>query len=272
MRIGTLSFELQNDKMALSGHERRKIIKTVVHQYCPNFILCAGYSLENNTDLVLLKEELDAIETKTTLVVEVKNDEQILNNGHPLNEEIPGYVGHNHKMFVIEPNKNIVALGAQFFATSGELDESPWGKIKLEAFENQFSNRIFLIGKYKAVALCCGELNVLKKHDDDISWRSKLVKNAIFDADIVVNPTHDGMANYGTLNAKRRYLSKKVNERNRCYISSSNWNTLKKRKKDVICQSPSSDSLHSVYLNGEKQTTKRYPNPSYELRIAEISI
>jgi len=273
MKIGTLSFELQNDKMALSCHERIQIIKTVIQKHCPNFILCAGYSLENNIDLLSLKDVLYASGSDSTLVVEVKNDDQILSNGHPLNNEIPEWNASQHKMFVIRPGKAIIELGPQFFATSNELDTKPQGKILLSTFEAQFVWRTFFIDKFKAVALCCGELNVFKGRDS-ISCRSELIKKTIFEADIVVNPTHDGMANYGTLNAKRRYLSRKVNGRNRCYISSSNWNTSKSTKRGVISQSPASDSLHSVYLNGEKQVVKRFPDPNgcYELRIAEISI
>jgi len=275
MKIGTLSFELQDEKMAISGHERIQIIKNVVQEYRPNFILCAGFSLENNDDLRTLKKDLDNTGSETTLVVEVKNDEQVMSSGYPLEKKLPEWNAGSHKMYVISPNKEIIALGTQFFATSSQLDAKIQGKILLSTFEEHFGNRTFFIGKHKAVALCCGELNVLKGRDT-ISCRSEFIKKTIFDADVVVNPTHDCMANYGTVNAKRRYLSEKVNGRNRCYISSSNWNTSKPAptKKGVKSQSSSCDSLHSVYLNGKKQSTICYPDPNgcYELRITEISI
>jgi len=153
------------------------------------------------------------------------------------------------------------------------LDTKPQGRILLSTFEDHFDSRTFFVGKLKVVALCCGELNVFKGRDN-ITCRSDLTSKIIFNADIVVNPTHDGMANYGTLIAKRRYLSKKVNGRNRCYISSSNWNTSKTTKRGVISQSPKSATLHSVYFNGEKQISKRYPDlyDRYELRLSEILI
>ena len=78
MKIGTLSFELKGHKMALKSNDRLKMILEVVRKYQPDLLLCAGSSLENNSDLIKLKNKLDLIKSKTTLIVEVINDHQIL--------------------------------------------------------------------------------------------------------------------------------------------------------------------------------------------------
>ena len=103
-------------------------------------------------------------------------------------------------------------------------------------------------------------------------WREAALGHrgaVLLDADIVVNPTHDLMGNAGTLIAKRKWLSQPVNDRNRVYISASNWNSRgpKGRK-----QSPNSETLHTVYLSGEKQTLTPLPGQGYMYRECGVTL
>jgi len=259
MKIGTLSFELKGEEMALSGLDRIKIILEVAKTYRPDFILCSGYSLENNENLIELESKLKEQDNKTTILVEVKNDIDIQNNGHPVKDS-----DSTHKMFIIDPKSGIKELGVQFFSTSEELDKDS-NRILLKEFEKHFDSRIFNIGDYKAIALCCGELNVFK----GIICRSKEVERKIFDADIIVNPTHDRMGNGGKLKTKRENLSKQLNNKNRCYISSSNWNTQKKRSDGKIISQQPSLTLHTIYINSIRQEMKQCHKGKYEFRLLD---
>ncbi len=270
MKIGTLSFELEGEKMALrSGSDRVEIIVAVAGKYKPEFILCSGYSLENNENLIELESKLQEQDNKTTILVEVKNDIDIENNGHPVNDVLPEYETSTHKMFIIDPESGIKELGPQFFATSGELDKKPNNKTLLDEFEKHFDSRIFSIGKHKAVALCCGELNILKGRDDVIC-RSSKVEKAIHSVDIVVNPTHDRMSIGWILKPKREYLSRKISDRSRCYVSSSNWNTEKRNSQGKIIRQKPTPTIHTLYLNGTKQEMEQYHTGEYEFRLLDI--
>lgn len=68
-------------------------------------------------------------------------------------------------------------------------------------------------------ALVYGELNVIQGRYHP-PYRSAVDKAAM----IVINPTHDRMSNAGTLDAKRRLLSRSFEDgRNRVYVSCSSW-------------------------------------------------
>lgn len=263
MKIGTLSFKLEDDVKTLRRRlERVEIIVDIVVKHKPDFILCSGYSIENTEDLNLLEQKLKEKKSKTILVVEVKKDKDIEKNGHPLSEFINDYylMNNTHKMFVIDPNKGIIDLGPQFFSTSDELDRGPNKKIFLEEFEKHFNSRIFNIGCYKAIALCCGELNIFKGN----KCRSNEIGSKIFNTDIIINPTHDRMGSvFGKLEAKRKYISKKINNRDRYYISSSNWNPAKGQKP--------SPTLHTIYSNEELlKEQKKDTNDKYEFRLTTL--
>lgn len=262
MKIGTLSFELKGEKMALSGSDRIKIITEVVKTNNPEFILCSGYSLENNENLIELESKLKEQGNKTTILVEVQYDIDIQNSGHPVKSS-----DSTHKMFIIDPKIGIKELGAQFFATSGELDKDS-NSVLLKKFENHFDSRIFSIGDCKAIALCCGELNVFK----GTICRSKEVERKIFDADIIVNPTHDRMGNGWILIKKREYLSQKTGDKSRCYISSSNWNTEKRNSQGKIIRQKPTPTIHTLYVNGTKQEMEQCHTGEYEFRLLDIHI
>ena len=130
----------------------------------------------------------------------------------------------------------------------------------------------------KLFALCCGEINVLKvrnviKRDKEVKEANPQVPGAgpaLLKADIVVNPTHDRMSDiFGTLNAKRLWLSQAVDGRARVYISASNWNS---KGRNGRKQSPDSETLHTVYFSGRRQTMMPLPGQGYVYRECEVPL
>ncbi|MEM6474596.1 MAG: hypothetical protein AAF687_00365 [Pseudomonadota bacterium] len=99
---------------------------------------------------------------------------------------------------------------------------------------------------YQVFGLICGELNIVqgRHHPKHICPD---VRAAMMQADIIVNPTHDRMGNGGTLRAKRAMLSKRYRDRDRLYVSCSNWDI---SGIDRDRQQPS-PTLHTVYRSGE---------------------
>ena len=275
MRIGTLSFELEKtDKMKLSGSQRCEIIKNIVQGNDLDLMLCAGYSLDNKDQLNNLQQSMNELRSKTILILEVQSDDQIQKEGHPLKDLKLGSYGSKHKMYAIIPKIEPINLGAQYFSTSSELNNKKDGANIIKKFEDAFHEKSALSFKNcNVVALCCGEINILKGRSK-VEFRSKIIEEAIFNSQIVVNPTHDAMSNYGTLIAKRKFLSQKKNGLTRIYISSSNWNTHKKTKNGkIITQKPSSRTLHSVFLNGIEQIQySQNQDDLYEFRITEIDL
>jgi hypothetical protein len=270
MKIATLSFELRNTEMALTGVQRVEIIADIIKKHKPELLLCAGWAVETDVDLVNLATKCKSVGSTTTTLVEVKN---ALKGDH-------GFPS-SHKMNVITDSNSIIELGRQYFASSGELNSDNAAEL-VRNLENNIKNRMFKVKEYNCLALCCGELNIIQGRDCP-TVRSKIIEEALFNADIVLNPTHDGMANYGTLMKKRGFLSQPMNKRNRMYISSSNWNTQKPRQVKIggvekhIKQSPSGAFMQSVWMNGESKMLddhKFHDNErnEYHLRVIDLNL
>ena len=147
MKIATLSFELRNTEMALTGEQRVEIIADIIKKYHPELLLCAGWAVETDEDLVNLATKCKSVGSTTTTLVEVK---------HALkgNHDFPS----SHKMNVITDSNSIIELGRQYFASSGELNSDDAVEL-VRNLENNIKNRIFKVNEYNCFALCCGELN-----------------------------------------------------------------------------------------------------------------
>lgn len=265
MKVVTLSFELRGDKMALSGSERASIILKVIKKERPKLLVTSGYSLETNKDLENLIKKLKGINNNSWILVEVKEDDNIIDN-HPLTKKYPEmhYEVGNHNLYLIDDNNSIKNIGPQYFATRDEISgrNNPRG---LE-FEQALKSREFSIGDKRVIPLICGEINAIRGRDN-ITFVSEVVEKIIEQSDIVLNPTHDIMANYGTMKNKRKFLSVR-NGKEALYINTANWNTGKARK-----QNPKTNRhMQNVYLNGNMETTKTcYAlDEGYVLNIAEI--
>jgi|GEM_PF-6160309 len=264
MKVATLSFKLIGTNMALSGSERAQIIRQCIEDHRPDFFACAGWSLESVSQVKELTKASKGF-PGTTLLVEVQHDEILAQRGHALAGSTQNYKTlPGHAMYII-CNGNSRCLGEQFFATSSEL-KGKGGDERLLALENDIDKRTFNIGDIQVVALCCGELNVLRGRDR-VECRSEKVGKVLTMADIVVNPTHDRMGNYGTVKKKREHLSSQRLDGWKVSISISNWNVAKQRQ----VQKQNTDTLHSLFLNGEAQEWGRHHREGeYELRLYEI--
>ena len=268
MKIATLSFELQDDNMAISSDQRAQTIVDIIEKNKPELLLCAGWAVETKEQLIDIARKCKVIGSTTTALIEVENI--------VINPE-PEFIKRNHKMHVISNSNELIELGEQCFRSSSQLNEDKTGTL-ISSLEENIQKRMFKLNDYNCLALCCGELNILQGRNN-ISVRSKKIEQAILEADIVLNPTHDGMANYGTLKKKREFLSQSINNRNRIYINSSNWNTKKQRKtklgevKKFAKQSPMGIFMHSVWVDGKRVDEQIIHDSKneYHLRIYNIN-
>lgn len=272
MKIAVLSFEISDEHidegigpMVIDSGKRIQYIKDIIKEHKPSLLVCSGYTVDTNQDLDNLVSKLKEIKTDSALLVEVKIDEDVVSSGHSEKYSNNKIIRGKHKMFFIDTNQKVKDLGPQYFATTNDL-ESKIGKELIEDFDNNIEQRKFTIDNKNVFALICGELSAIKGRDD-IIYRSDKIKEAIQNADIILNPTHDCMANYGTLIAKRKFLSEKIDDRTRVYINSSNWNSFKKQK-------PLTNSfMQNFYINGEKMNSeaKLSENKDYLLSIEEVT-
>jgi hypothetical protein len=261
MKIGTLSFGKKIEKFDLPTEARRELIASLSEKHKPDILLCAGWSVETADDIQWLGSDVRINGGNTSIILEVQRDKQDQQD-----------LESDHVMYLIGPKGLNHKLGRQIFASSDQLNEDKANE-RLLKFAACLPNRSVKVRNHELFALCCGELNILKGRNQ-VVCRSPAVASAIDSADIIVNPTHDLMGNAGTLIAKREYLSRKIEGRDRVYISSSNWDHAGKygdgrqRKK----QTQPSHTLQTVFMNGrEKKCTE--PSESgegYEYRGWDI--
>ena len=269
MQIGTLSFEIQGEnsdkRMVLSSAERREIIACVADKYSPDLLLCAGFSLDDNDDLDQLAQDRRVSGGGTFLIVEVQTDRELKAARDSGKQSINFPL---HRIYLIVPGKSAQPLGRhQVISQSKELSGQT-RKTRIDEFEKTIPDRQASIEGHKLFALCCGEINVLKGRDE-IQVQVPAAGPALIGADIIVNPTHDLMGNAGTLVKKRAWLSRRSKGRNRVYISASNWNS---KGRNGRKQSPDSETLHTVYFSGKRQTMMPLPGQGYMYRECEVPL
>ncbi len=271
MKILTLSFELKGKIMALSGAERANYISQFASEYKPDLLVCAGWSLEGNSEVQkLAKASTDF--PKSTLFVEVKRDEELLQHRKESSDTDSNTDEQSdHVMYAI-CNGKIKRLGEQYFATSGELN-SKKGSKKIKRLEDNLENRVFNIGDLQAIALCCGELNVLTaKHNGNLIIRSDMVEQKIMQADIIVNPTHDLMGRDYLLVKKRVGLSTHGPQHRKVAISISNWNSMKPWGDKIKPQSRQEPTLHTLYLNGDMINPIKLQEDNNDFELRQFTI
>ena len=276
VKINTLSFQLIGSKMALSGMIRTKIIADLAGEYEPDLLVCAGWSIDSIANLKDLEIATNRLEN-TTILIEVQHDSDLALNGHRLKHLYKKESSPEHVMYAV--NKGVSKrLGEQFFATSKELDyvrgqRGLDAKEKITALEEDIMHRKFVAGGKKVIALCCGELNILKGRDN-VNCRSAIIASHLESTNIIINPTHDLMGNGGTLKAKRKYMSNSKGMQNKLSISVSNWNSNKKRSDGkFIMQNPIAPTLHTVYRDGAalEPIDVIRGKDRYEMRMFDVS-
>ena len=145
----------------------------------------------------------------------------------------------------IHADGTVQRFGSQIFARMSEVS-SPSSN-RLRRFRDALPDRVAELGKRRIFALCCGELNIVQGRENPRFLCHKSA-DAITAADIIINPTHDRMSHAGTLDAKRRLLSKPGPDgRERLYVSCSNWEACGLNGR---VQRPS-PTLHTVYRSGQ---------------------
>lgn len=138
--------------------------------------------------------------------------------------------------FLFRPDKNPLGPYIQIFSTSNEADDSV-NLIKILLSNLRTGNRCFTINNKKFCLLICGENNVIKNIQADHN-RPKVRHNFSFpqNYDIIINPSHTTMGNWGKLHQRFSFLS----GGNKYLIYTTN-NTVSISWKTAIC----------IYFNGK---------------------
>ena len=153
-------------------------------------------------------------------------------------------------LYWINNGKILSLYSNQLFSRSQEIEGNyELADRMLYEFENK---RTLMIDGYKILIIQCGELNIIKNHQNDNNnalfrlYDDKLLtkrfKTLLENVNIVLNPIHTPMGNQGKMHKRRELLSK----HNTYYFSTSNT---KEGLKDLNL-----DSLQYAYYNGNHIT------------------
>ena len=231
--IGTISFARCGKTMVLRPSERVRLILAALEGYQPDLLVTAGYAVHSPKQLAKLARGVAELKRQTLLLTEVHHDTPSV---RPRTEP--------HALWAINGAGRATRLGNQLFATGKEA-EARAGR-RVEALGLHIGNRAARVKGLKIVALCCGEINVVRGGREP-RFANEKISRAILSADVVVNPTHDRMSNAGILQAKRRFLSQATPDRSgRLYVSCSNWEACGEER---ALQYPS-PTLHTIYQAG----------------------
>ena len=247
IKIGTLSIRREAGRNPSNRPCPIKEILYVVTQHKPDLLLCAGDFLKENTDLNTLAGNKAISCANTVIVVDYdigKGKSKTKGSGNPL--------------FLIEPGGKVSKLATQCVACANDFSalenpSVPRNANVLTCFNNQLSNRIFTVNNIKCSCLLCGEINFFaysKKNNPCVQSRFGTFSKHYDAVQLIVNPTHDRMGDHGgLLTAKRKYLSRPLNGRKRCYVSASNWDAKKlSAQGHRYSQRPDANNLHTVYV------------------------
>ena len=246
LEIGTISFARCRQEMIISPNERVRLILAAAEAYKPDLLVTAGHAIHTLKHLQLLVRDYAEQGLTSAIVTEVMHDRPT-----PSRAE-------THAMYAITPKFGLHAFGRQMFARSKEVRDL--ASQKITAFEAALPQRTVALSDWNVFALVCGEINVLRGRLSP-QYVSAAAEQAIMAADVVINPTHDRMGNDGTLDAKRRLLSRSGEDgRNRVYISCSNWEAC---GNDAQLKQYPSETLHTVYAAGEPVRGEEHADGSF---------
>lgn len=245
LEIGTLSFAKNGLRMELSAERRVEIILGCIHLFRPGLLVTAGYAIDTMRELLDLSRSLQGLNHSLAVVAEVHH-ETAVGVGDPT----------KHALWMISgPSGALHRFGSQAFGMASEVPSKECDaatKLRL-----QLPDRTAKFSDHTIFGLICGEINILqgRHHPRFVCPETKA---AIFGADIIINPTHDRMGNGGTLRAKRTVLSAKHRDRERVYISCSNWDI----SGDERGRQKPSRTLHTVYQSGEPMPFREFADGS----------
>ena len=251
---------------SLHGEERLECIVEAIDKFRPHLLVCAGWSLETDKNLDHLRIDPRVKQWKGYAIVEVQKSSATC-----LDPALP------HRMYVLKPEGNVESLGPQLFARSSEMN-GELGEGRNTLLLDYKEEKTFRAGYLTISCLCCGELNAIRGREEP-KYVCRDVGEWLDKADIILNPTHDRMGNPGTLDKKRKFLSRQgLGGRPRAYISVSNWNSRPVSKspdrRPKPRQNPDQPYLHTVYLNGHRREDlkSRTTDPSRRYEYREINL
>lgn len=244
--VGTISFARWGEQMELAPKERVRLILAAACAYGPDLLVTAGYAIHKVRHLDRLARQMSGENLSTTIITEVHHDEGAT-------PAIP----YPHALWCVRPNGDAHRLGPQVFATSRDARRND-NKLASQLCA-QLPERMVAVKQWSVLTLCCGELNLIHGRNQP-RWVHSEAGERASAADIIVNPTHDRMGNAGTLDAKRRFLSRPADGRNRLYVSCSNWEAWGDETGRVQYPSP---TLHTVYRSGEPLPYDEYADGSF---------
>lgn len=253
LTVGTLSSELTDSGMSLAENGAGvDAIMDAIDLHSPDVLVAAGYSLKDSADLALLESRLNAASWDGLLFIEVRDYQEDLPGSIPSGERLS-----EHCMFAWTRDGGLMRLGRQYVITSDQARGSMDTLVR--ELEEQLPDRVVEFRGRRFGALICGEINVIRGRNDPQALTPG-IDNWMRALDIVVNPTHDRMGNYGTVKAKRRWIS----SGGRAYISASNWHSGKGQRRGA-------DTLHSVFVEGsDVSRAVQDQRETYEYREARI--
>lgn len=233
LTIATLSFAKNGDAMVLPPGERLRAIVEAVMRLRPTILVTAGYAVDTIHELSELSQALRRHSLRTLIITEVHRE-----------TTTPKLEVGRHAMWAVVAGSAVLhRFGMQCFGRSCEVRRPDCQAVM--HLRVQMPMRIYTHRSWKILALICGELNIVQGRERP-RFICPVLQAQFEAADIIVNPTHDRMANAGTLQAKRAFLSQPQGVRPRIYVSCSNWD-IAGGSRGVQRPSP---SLHTVYRNG----------------------
>lgn len=240
--ISLLSLERYNYRSTPCPKDRLATIVAEVRQAKPDLLICAMDFLGSQADVLTLAAQLATFPHCTTVVVDA-----VPPHPQPKIGKKKAGMKKQSPLMVIEPHQSPRILARQVIAEASEKCA-----VTYAALLQQLDIRKVKVKGRLVSCLCCGEINFLTQSraggQPFFDTCLPQVARHFADTDIIVNPTHDLMlARPHITQAKRRYLSRRIKGRSRCYISVSNWDTTRRGQKKTV------QDLHTVYVNRQQQ-------------------
>ncbi len=155
-------------------------------------------------------------------------------------------------VYAVKPNGEFRELAKQQFNVADKYNAAEGNFLK-SLHRRYFKVKVEGDRELLASVLSCGEINAFQGRLA-VEARHRDIEDHYSKADLIFNPTHDRMGNDGVLIAKRLHLSREIDNRQRCYVSVSNWETVNKN------QTSKAETLHTVYSSNfqERNETMNY--------------
>lgn len=218
--VGTLSFPVNSKKRRKELRDNSRIIVTILKQRWPALLLCAGWSIPEQSLPFVVRATR---RVGTIVILETVND-----------------VG---KTYWRIKRGHSSCMGNQKFAKRDDINKNSECLLFLA---DEAGSRSFRFCERSVFLLICGEVLIVKGRNE-ANFDPRVVKGLCEKLSakgvVILNPTHTRMANDGSIKAKRKFLS----QGGRLYLSASNWDRGGER-----VQKPSA-TLHSLWHGGKSQ-------------------